>query len=467
MDYDDLFRLLPKPPKKWTTQEVLVWLKYIGYSQLDTYFVNECVDGSCLEILTDQDLLDIGVQSPLQRKKLLQWIQIGLKEFTNYCKTHIKNEIAPKMVQTFMEVQSISSPRVEIPQQDRLPLKDIQDKILQSRHEYEMEIDEKTTMGQIPIEPLPSPGARQKKQFILPVQKSQSKITEEDLARQVQQSNKKNIFAQLQMQPIQKPIIQSPQKQQLQESDYYLPQFGTPRFDKQEKKDSQEFPQNNQKLQQQQYSIQSPKTLQQQQYQIQSPNTHKNQLNIKIKKEGLPTQKKLITKNATIGRNPENDIQLNHESVSRTHVWLTYKEKQFYLQDRGSLIGTFILLETKTQIMQGYIIQMGATEVIIQTLQVNGQQCNIVLASQMGSVQFTLLNGKSKMIGSQTFGDQTMAYDHALLEFTNEGLSIEDQKTSSGTWMRLSKSGVQSQIVPLSRRRVIKIAEYILIIEPE
>ncbi|CAD8159809.1 unnamed protein product [Paramecium octaurelia] len=452
MDYDDLFRLLPKPPKKWSTQEVLVWLKYIGYSQLDTYFVNECVDGSCLEILTDQDLLDIGITSALQRKKLLQWIQIGLKEFTNYCKSHARNDVVPKMVQTFMEVQQISSPRVEIPQQDRLPLKVIQDRILQSRHEYDAEIEEKTTLGQIPIEPLPSPGGRQKQQFILPAPKSQSKITEEDLAKQVQQSNKKNIFAELSKQQIQKPIIMSPQKQQqLQESDYHLPQFGTPKFDKQEKKDHQELHQNNS----------------QQLFQIQSPKTQNHQLNIKIKKEGIPTQKKLITKNATIGRNPENDIQLNHESVSRTHVWLTFKEKQFYLQDRGSLIGTFILLETKTQIMQGYIIQMGATEVVIQSLQKSGQQCNIVLASQMGSVQFTLPIGKSKMIGSQTFGDQAMAYDHALLEFTSEGLSIEDQKTSSGTWMRLSKSGVQSQSVLLSRRRVIKIAEYILIIEPE
>ncbi|CAD8157476.1 unnamed protein product [Paramecium pentaurelia] len=455
MDYDDLFRLLPKPPKKWSTQEVLVWLKYIGYCQLDSYFVNECVDGSCLEILTDQDLLDIGITSALQRKKLLQWIQIGLKEFTNYCKSHTRNEVTPQMVQTFMEVQQISSPRVEIPQQERLPLKVIQDRILQSRHEYDVEIEEKTTLGQIPIEPLPSPGGRQKQQFILPTPKSQQKITEEDLVRQVQQSNKKNIFAELSMQQIQKPIILSPQKQEqqqsLQESDYHLPQFGTPKFDKQDKKDNQDIKYNNQ----------------QQFYLIQSPKTQNYQLNIKIKKEGLPTQKRLIKKNATIGRNPENDIQLNHESVSRTHVWLTFKEKQFYLQDRGSLIGTFLLLETKTQLMQGYIIQMGATEVVIQTLQKNGQQCNIVLASQMGSVQFTLSIGKSKMIGLQTFGDQTMAFDHALLEFTNEGLSIEDQKTSSGTWMRLSKSGVQSQIVPLCKRRVIKIAEYIVIIEPE
>ncbi|CAD8045333.1 unnamed protein product [Paramecium primaurelia] len=454
MDYDDLFRLLPKPPKKWTTQEVLVWLKYIGYSQLDTYFVNECVDGSCLEILTDQDLLDIGISSPLQRKKLLQWIQIGLKEFTNYCKSHIKNEVTSQMVQPFMEVQLISSPRVEIPQQDRLPLKVIQDRILQSRHEYDIEIDEKTTMGQIPIEPLPSPGGRQKQQFIFQVPKSQLKITEEDLARQVQQTNKKNIFGELQLQQIQKPILLSPQKkQQLQESEYHLPEFGTPRFDRQEKREIEEIHSNNQQQQQQQL--------------IQSPNQLQNQLNIKIKKEGFPTQKKLITKNATIGRNPENDIQLNHESVSRTHVWLTFKEKQFYLQDRGSLIGTFILLETKTQIVQGYIIEMGSTEVVIQSLQQNGQQCNIVLTSQMGSVQFTLSIGKSKMIGSQTFGDQTMAYNHALLQFTSEGISIEDQKTSSGTWMRLSKSGVQSLSVPLCRRRVIKIAEYILIIEPE
>lgn len=38
MDYDMLYRLLPKEPKRWNSQEVLIWLKHIGYSQLDSLF---------------------------------------------------------------------------------------------------------------------------------------------------------------------------------------------------------------------------------------------------------------------------------------------------------------------------------------------------------------------------------------------------------------------------------------------
>lgn len=30
MDYDDLYKVLPKDPKKWKFDDVTIWLKFIG-----------------------------------------------------------------------------------------------------------------------------------------------------------------------------------------------------------------------------------------------------------------------------------------------------------------------------------------------------------------------------------------------------------------------------------------------------
>jgi hypothetical protein len=38
MDYDDLYKILPKDPKRWKLDDVAIWLKFIGLSELETNF---------------------------------------------------------------------------------------------------------------------------------------------------------------------------------------------------------------------------------------------------------------------------------------------------------------------------------------------------------------------------------------------------------------------------------------------
>ena len=46
-----------------------------------------------------------------------------------------------------------------------------------------------------------------------------------------------------------------------------------------------------------------------------------------------------------IGRLPENDLVINHPSVSREHVEIRYQEDRFELIDLDSTGGTYVLLK--------------------------------------------------------------------------------------------------------------------------
>ena len=45
MDYESLYKLIPKEPKKWLMQDVVIWLQFIGLGSMQDKFgnsVNEC-----------------------------------------------------------------------------------------------------------------------------------------------------------------------------------------------------------------------------------------------------------------------------------------------------------------------------------------------------------------------------------------------------------------------------------------
>ncbi|CAD8097383.1 unnamed protein product [Paramecium sonneborni] len=85
MDYDSLYLLLPKEPKKWLVQDVVIWLQFIGLGQMEDKFVSCSIDGSVLEEITDDDLEEeLGVNQKIIKKKLMNWITTGLKEYNTY-----------------------------------------------------------------------------------------------------------------------------------------------------------------------------------------------------------------------------------------------------------------------------------------------------------------------------------------------------------------------------------------------
>jgi len=76
---------LPKTHTKWTTDDVAVWLQFIGLEVLYPSFKEASIDGSCLACLTEEDMrTELGIKSGITIKKLSTWIKVGIKEFDDY-----------------------------------------------------------------------------------------------------------------------------------------------------------------------------------------------------------------------------------------------------------------------------------------------------------------------------------------------------------------------------------------------
>lgn len=103
MDYETLFNIIPKETKKWSLDDVSQWLQFIGLTNLQNTFsiiqynglAENSIDGSCLELIEENDLSDdLGISNKIVRKKLMHCIlyiiilgfKIGLKEYNLHIK---------------------------------------------------------------------------------------------------------------------------------------------------------------------------------------------------------------------------------------------------------------------------------------------------------------------------------------------------------------------------------------------
>ena len=74
-----------------------------------------------------------------------------------------------------------------------------------------------------------------------------------------------------------------------------------------------------------------------------------------------------------VGRNPENDIQINDNSVSRKHLKVSQRDGKFYIQDLMSRNGTFINGQPlrpgqELEVQVGHPITMGSVQFSLDTL---------------------------------------------------------------------------------------------------
>lgn len=78
MDYEKLRCVLPKVHTKWTSDDIAVWLQFIGLEALYPSFSKApanaeeaSIDGSCLACLTEDDLrTELNIKSGITIKKL-------------------------------------------------------------------------------------------------------------------------------------------------------------------------------------------------------------------------------------------------------------------------------------------------------------------------------------------------------------------------------------------------------------
>src|SRR5690606_25291075 len=81
----------------------------------------------------------------------------------------------------------------------------------------------------------------------------------------------------------------------------------------------------------------------------------------------LETPKKKVT----VGRSSENEIVINHNSISRNHCVIEETENGFIITDLGSSNGTFIndirLAPNKKTLLKGKYFTMGRVECELRT----------------------------------------------------------------------------------------------------
>ncbi|EGR29471.1 hypothetical protein IMG5_155130 [Ichthyophthirius multifiliis] len=86
MDFDKLKTILPKDPLFWNTDETLKWLQFIGLQQYSDQFIQQTVDGSCLQQLDKYDLKLLGIYNQIHQKKIKNWLKLGLLQYSLFLK---------------------------------------------------------------------------------------------------------------------------------------------------------------------------------------------------------------------------------------------------------------------------------------------------------------------------------------------------------------------------------------------
>ncbi|CAD8077757.1 unnamed protein product [Paramecium sonneborni] len=89
MDYQKLFSVIPKEPRRWNQCDVESWLEFIGLHDLSNVFQRNAIDGACLEVLNEDDLNELGINSNVKKKKILQWIQNGFIEYKQFVRDNV------------------------------------------------------------------------------------------------------------------------------------------------------------------------------------------------------------------------------------------------------------------------------------------------------------------------------------------------------------------------------------------
>ncbi|EGR29473.1 hypothetical protein IMG5_155150 [Ichthyophthirius multifiliis] len=105
----NLQQILPKDPLQWNIKDTLRWLQFIGlecyqeqfskkafyiYKQIFIYFsikAQNAIDGSCLKVLTEVNLIQIGITNLTHLSKINMWIKVGLDDYSGFLKNNLNS----------------------------------------------------------------------------------------------------------------------------------------------------------------------------------------------------------------------------------------------------------------------------------------------------------------------------------------------------------------------------------------
>lgn len=83
-------------------------------------------------------------------------------------------------------------------------------------------------------------------------------------------------------------------------------------------------------------------------------------------------------KGAKIGRQSNNEILIPDESISRFHAEISFDNGQFYIKDVGSTSGTFIKINGRMILEEGHIIEMGANQFEVTSINLENKEVGTI-----------------------------------------------------------------------------------------
>lgn len=188
------------------------------------------------------------------------------------------------------------------------------------------------------------------------------------------------------------------------------------------------------------------------------------------------TTYKVTEAGSKIGRHSTNQIIIFDESVSRHHAQIFFSPsgRCFYLKDIGSTTGTFIKITEPLELQLDMIIEIGSYQLIVSGMYIH-QSVNNDEALSNSYVEFMIYESPEEIpnktytiTSGQSIGrkqtnaisyteDLHMSNLHCKVNLVFDRFFFEDMASTNGSWLRLSKEGLESKPVLLQNHTVFKI----------
>ncbi|KAL4466827.1 hypothetical protein ABPG74_010424 [Tetrahymena malaccensis] len=177
-----------------------------------------------------------------------------------------------------------------------------------------------------------------------------------------------------------------------------------------------------------------------------------------------------------IGRHSSSDIILNSDQVSRNHAIIHAVDDKYYVKDLGSSSGTYVKLKAdqQYQLVPSSIFRCGITEFKITRMVLEEDVAKVQIQIIMGNKKNTVFDfdvsikqSKNCAIGTNiqceiSAIDNIMEKYHASLSFKKGFVYLTDLSSASGTWIRLSNQGKESEDFQLLDGQIISISPYLI-----
>eukprot|EP01017_Pseudomicrothorax_dubius_P014424 TRINITY_DN1683_c0_g1_i11.p1 TRINITY_DN1683_c0_g1~~TRINITY_DN1683_c0_g1_i11.p1 ORF type:complete len:466 (+),score=48.88 TRINITY_DN1683_c0_g1_i11:221-1618(+) len=174
----------------------------------------------------------------------------------------------------------------------------------------------------------------------------------------------------------------------------------------------------------------------------------------------------VTTKGAKLGRHSSNEIVVLEESVSRQHAEIRWERDkgQYFLRDQGSTTGTFIKVQSKFELKEGYIVELGSLQFLIVALDPSNMTVTLRVVDAPAphapteyKLQTPIRVGRKPDNHLSYPDDLHLSNSHAEIFLHQQTFYLEDRASTNGTWLRLSSEGRKSGPYPLAEGIIFKV----------